>query len=354
MNLEQLGFDQWFKQQVPKKELADYPIARITAVNKNSYLVSDGTAEMLAELSGKFIFQADSSLDYPAVGDWVQVQFFNERSFAVIHEIIKRKSLLKRKTAGKQVAFQLIAANIDTAIIMQSLDANFNTRRLERYLAMINESHIHPVLLLSKSDLLNASEIEEKKAEVNKIIPDLRVITFSNKSESTLAAVKKLFLPGKTYCLLGSSGVGKSTLLNNLIGRDLFKIQAVREKDSRGRHTTARRQLIMLANGAMVIDTPGMRELGNMDIESGIEVTFSEITEFANQCRYKNCTHLLEEGCAVLAALKKGILSEERYQNYLKMKKESEFYSMSYLEKRKKDRQFGKFVKSVMKHKKNK
>jgi len=354
MSIEKLGFNNWFQDKIDPGKLTDRHIAKVITVNKNNYVIHNGNNEVFAEATGKLMFSADSPLDFPAVGDWVYAQFFDDQSFAVIHEIVPRKSLLKRKTAGKKIEFQLIAANIDTAMIMQSLDANYNIRRLERYLVMIHESNIHPVVLLSKSDLLAPDEVEKKKDDIHKVIPNIQIVAFSNKDESGLDTVKELLISGKTYCLLGSSGVGKTTLLNKLMGKTLFKTRAVREKDGKGRHATAGRQLIALENGSMVIDTPGMRELGNIDVESGLSDTFSEIHELLSQCRYNDCTHTREEGCAVLAALKEGKISEKRYLNYIKMRKESLHYEMSYLEKRRKDRQFGKLYKSAMKHKKNK
>lgn len=347
--MEKLGFSKWFQDKADPAKLADYQIARVMTVNKNNYVIHNGTNDALAEITGKLMFNVDSPLDYPAVGDWVYAQYFDNQSFAVIHEIVPRKTVLKRKTPGKKIEFQLIAANIDTAMIMQSLDSNYNIRRLERYLVMIHESDIHPVVLLSKSDLLDPDEIKEKKADIHKVMPNIQIVAFSNKKDSGLEAVKELLILGKTYCLLGSSGVGKTTLLNNLMGEDAFKTQTVRAKDGKGRHVTARRQLILLENGALIIDTPGMRELGNIDVETGLDDTFSEIAELLNQCRYRDCTHTQEGGCAVLAALKDGIISHIRYQNYMKMRKESAHYEMSYLEKRRKDKQFGKFIKSAMK-----
>jgi ribosome biogenesis GTPase len=352
MNIEKLGFDKWFQDRTDSAKLADYHIARVIIVHKNSYVINSGKGDIFAEISGKLTFNADSSLDYPAVGDWVYVQFFDDESFAVIHEIVPRKSLLVRKTSGKKIEFQLIAANIDTAMIMQSFDSNYNIRRLERYLVMINESDIDPVVLLSKSDLLTPDEINERKDDIHKLMPDIRIVAFSNKDYSGLDGVKELLIPGRTYCLLGSSGVGKTTLLNNLMDEAILETQAVREKDGKGRHTTARRQLIVLKDGAMVIDTPGMRELGNINVESGLYDTFSEIAALSGRCRYGDCSHTVEEGCAVFAAVEDGIIPEKRYQNYIKMTKESVHNEMSYLEKRQKDKQFGKMVKSVMKYRK--
>jgi len=258
----------------------------------------------------------------PAVGDWVYTQLFDDDSLAIIHDILPRKSLLRRKASGKKVEYQLIAANIDAAIIMQSLDSNFNLRRLERYLVMINEGRITPLIFLSKSDLISEDEIEKKKNEISKILPGVTIASFSNNSLSDIENIKTFFKPFKTYCLLGSSGVGKTTLLNNLIQKELFKTQPIREKDGRGKHTTTKRELIILENGSIIIDNPGMRELGVISNESGLGDTFNEIDELSTQCRYKNCTHTVETGCAVLAAVERGEISRERYNNYIKIYKE--------------------------------
>jgi ribosome biogenesis GTPase len=352
-NIEELGFDNWLQNKVNTENLEGLEIARVVAVHKDSYMITNGKNDVLAELIGKIIYSADSPLDYPAVGDWVLAKYYDDNTFSIIHEILQRKTLLKRKAPGKKVDFQLIAANIDVAFIVQSLDDNFNLRRLERYLAMINESNIKPIVLLSKNDLISPVEVTERIKEIKKIMPNLYVQSFSNENESGFKKVQDLLNSGITYCLLGSSGVGKTSLLNNLIGDSRFKTRQVREKDSKGRHATTHRQLIMLDCGAMIVDTPGMRELGNFSIEIGLEETFTEITELSRNCLFNNCTHVVEKGCAVLSAVKNGKLSEKRYQNFIKMNKENTFNEMSYLEKRQKEKQFGKMCKTVMKHKKN-
>ena len=349
----QLGFNNWFFDRIDPTKLIDHQIARVITVHKDSYTINNGKGDVSAEVTGKLMFSADSSLDYPATGDWVIAQYYDNNSFAIISEIVTRKSVLKRKTSGKNIEFQLIAANIDTGLIVQSLDTNYNLRRLERYLVMVNESDIQPVVLLSKSDLLPVNEIDKKITEIQALIPDIRVVPFSNKDQTGLQHVKELLVPSKTYCLLGSSGVGKTTLINNLQDEVRLKTHSVREKDGKGRHITTRRQLINLKNGAMIIDTPGMRELGTFAVDAGIYSTFDEIAELSNQCRYNDCSHTQEQGCSILAALKDGIISQERYQNFIKLNKESAFYEMSYLEKKRKDKKFGKFVKSVMKEKKS-
>src|SRR3989304_6193768 len=335
-NLENLGFDNLFKDKIDLSKTTDLKISRVISVNKNSFVVSNGIKDIYAELTGKFLFNSEDSLDLPAVGDWVYAHLFDEDSLAIIHNILPRKSLLKRKAPGKKVEYQLIAANIDTAIIMQSLDSNFNLRRLERYLVMINEGKITPAIFLSKSDLISKEEIEKKINEIRNILSDVTITAFSNNNSSDIENIKNFFTPFKTFCLLGSSGVGKTTLLNNLIHQDLYKTQPIREKDGRGKHTTTRRELIVLENGAIIVDNPGMRELGIISADSGLDETFNEISELSNQCRYSDCTHTVEQGCAILHAVEHGEISKERYNNYMKMYKESLYHEMSYLEKRQK------------------
>jgi ribosome biogenesis GTPase len=351
--IEALGFGKWFQDNVDPVDLERFDIARVVAVHKDSYILNNGENDVFAELIGKMLFSAASPIDFPVVGDWVLATFYDKGTFSIIHDVLPRKSLLKRKTPGKKIDFQLIAANIDVAFVVQSLDTNFNLRRLERYLVMVRDSNIEPIILLSKSDLLSPKDIENRVTEIHNIMPFLHVRAFSNKNEYGLKSVNDLLASRKTYCLLGSSGVGKTSLLNNLIGDAIFTTKTVRKKDGKGRHATTYRQLIKLECEAMLIDTPGMRELGNFSVETGIDETFTEIVELSEQCQFKDCSHMNEKGCAVLKALENGQIAEKRYQNYIKMKKESIYNEFSYLGKRQKDKQFGKLCKTVMKHKKN-
>jgi ribosome biogenesis GTPase len=349
-----LGFNKYFQKLAQKSGLGSAQPARVVSVNRDNYLVQNEEREVMAEITGKLLFHADSREHYPAVGDWVLAEYFNEGTFAVIHQILERQSLLKRKTPGKEVDYQIIAANIDTAFVMQSVDGNFNLNRLHRYMAMILEGGVHPFVLLSKIDLISSRELKEILSQVRDTVGSDSVIPYSSISKKGIAQVRQMIKKGKTYCLLGSSGVGKTTLLNVLMGEDVFAVNTVREKDSKGRHTTSRRQMIFLEKGGMIIDTPGMRELGVFDVDEGIKETFEDIATMSAQCRYKDCTHSNEPGCAVLQAIEEGKLSEKRYQSYLKLRRESEHYQMSYVEKRRRDKEFGKMIKEFQSYKKRK
>jgi ribosome biogenesis GTPase len=349
MELYDFGFDAWFQQKRDELNRPELSIARITRVDRERYLVRNEQNELQAEPAGKLLFSVDSSQNLPCVGDWTLVQYYNDGTLAIIHELLPRKSFLRRKAAGKKIGYQMIASNIDVAFIMQSCDYNFNLRRMERYLVMVNDGRIKPVILLSKSDLISPEELEQRFSEINQARIGVRVIAFSNTTGVGLQTLREALEKGKTYCLLGSSGVGKTTLLNHLLGREVFETNPVREKDSRGRHTTARRQLSMVDNGALLIDTPGMRELGMIDVGTSIEESFADIRELTASCRFKDCTHIMETGCAILKAVGNGDLDDERYRSYLKLMKESVFYQMSYAEKRKKEKQFGRMVNVAMK-----
>jgi ribosome biogenesis GTPase len=277
----------------------------------------------------------------------VTAQYYDNDTAAIIHKVFPRKTFLRRKTAGENIGYQMIAANIDTAFIIQSCHFDFNPRRLERYLIMATDGHVEPVIILTKTDLIPHDKLDHKLATVNSVTK-ARVIALSNITGSGLGEFQQVLSPGKTYCLLGSSGVGKTTLINRIIGREDYETKAV-SSTGEGTHTTTRRQLIVLERGAMLIDTPGMRELGIVGADEGIAVGFEEFASFAANCRYADCHHEHEPGCAVRAAIEEGKLSEERFSSYIKLKKESEFYEMSSLDKRKKDKAFGRFIKSAKK-----
>lgn len=347
--LESLGFNAWFQSQAATDPGLLNRLARIVEVHKDRYTVHNGQSAIPAEITGKLMFGAESPLDLPMVGDWVEVDYLDQNSLAIVHRVLDRRTLLKRKAAGRKIEYQPIAANIDTALIVQSLERSLNPRSLERYLVVANESQVRPVIALSKRDLADPVELEKNLGHLNSRLPGVGILAFSNTDSQGLDAIRDLLSPGETFCLLGPSGVGKTTLLNNLLGHPAFATRGVRVKDSKGKHTTTRRQLTPLPGGALVIDTPGMRELGNIGVETGLELTFDEIAAAARGCRFGDCTHTSEAGCGVLAALDEDRISEERYDNYIKMMRESAYHQRSYLEKRKQAKAFGKMIKSVKK-----
>ncbi len=348
MTLEEFGFSPWFRNQIDPDAEDGLAVVRVTAVHKGECEVSNGEETFPTKMTGHLRHRAKSRLDYPTVGDWVRVKNFGGEDFGLIQSVLRRKSELKRKTAGRTIRYQLIATNIDTAFIMQTLGPGYNLQRLERYLVMVNESGIKPIVLLSKRDLLSDAQLEQVLAELGERMPGVRILAFSNTDRRGLEEAMELFRPGQTYCIIGSSGVGKTTLLNNLLGEEdyLFTLP-VRDKDGKGLHSTTWRELITLDNGALVVDTPGMRELGQLDVNEGINETFDDITALAAQCRFRDCSHVGTLGCAVIAAVESGEIPTARYNNFVRLMKEAAFHDQSTLEKRDQDKKLGRFYRSV-------
>ena len=349
MELAALGFDRWFEEHAGDVLRPGQSLARVTAVDRGAFLVRGLRGEGPAELAGKFRFSAVSAADLPCVGDWVCVQEQGSGGPAIIHAVLPRRTFLRRKTPGKTVDFQMIAANIDAAFIVQSCRYDFNIRRLDRYLVVANDGGIEPVVILTKTDLVSPRELEEEIAAVRGAGVTCRILALSAATGAGMDDFRAALAPGRTYCLLGSSGVGKTTLVNRLLGREAFETKAV-SATGEGVHTTARRQLLPLDQGALLVDTPGMRELGLLGADGGLEMSFPEIHELSSRCRFADCTHAGEPGCAVAAALQQGELPEESYRSYLKLRKESEHLGRSYVERRERDKAFGKMVRSAMKH----
>ena len=322
-NLMALGWNENLE-----KEFAGYKdsceVGRVAVEYKGLYKVYCENRETLAAISGKMIYSAVLRDDYPAVGDWVVLdKSASDGDRAIIRRILSRKSKFSRKCAGDTVEEQIIAVNIDTVFICMSLNQNYNLRRLERYITMGWDSGAIPVVLLTKSDLCENAEEKLKETQEAAIGVDVHCISCAN--DSAAETVRNYIKPGLTVAFLGSSGVGKSTIVNRLLGEERLDTQAINDTGDRGRHTTTNRELILLPEGGIVIDTPGMREFHILDAEEGINTAFNDIESFAENCRFSNCTHTTEPQCAVIEAIANGALTQGRYDNYLKLKREAAF-----------------------------
>jgi ribosome biogenesis GTPase len=351
MTLQDLGYNAQLEKYISDINLPGLIPCRVTQEHRERYIISAGEVDYEAEVTGNLRYTASSLADFPAVGDWVLAAVFDS-DMAIIHKVLPRKSKLERQAVGKTGEKQIISANIDAALIIQSIDNNFNINRLERYLTLCNSSGIDPVMVISKVDLATADEISSALKRLDIRDKKTKIVLLSNISHKGLDKILELMERGKTYCVVGSSGVGKSTLINNLLRMNIIKTDAISKSTNKGRHITTHRELFVLENGAIIIDTPGMKEIGITDDESGINTTFEEIVSLGLKCRFPDCSHASEAGCAVIEAIEKKILSSESLENYRKIIREQQRFVSTIAEKRKKDREFGKIAKSIMKEKK--
>ena len=334
-----LGFSERVVQE--SKLYEGLYLGRVITQYKDLYKVATEKSEVLSEISGKLRYTSGGMTEYPAVGDFVMIDREDAlHGNAIIHKILTRKSLFARRAAGTSNDVQVVATNIDTVFICMSFNNDFNLRRLERYLSIAWDSGAIPVVVLTKSDL--CEDLQERLAEIETIAAGVDIVVTTSMTEDGYSAILKYISSGRTVAFIGSSGVGKSTLINRLLGEDVIETKEIR-KDDKGKHTTTRRELIVIPSGGAVIDTPGMREIG---VESvNLEKTFADIDELSECCRFKDCQHENEPGCAIRKAIEEGIIIEERLQSYNKLKKEAKYEGLNskQIEKEKINQMFATF-----------
>ncbi|MDH5474577.1 MAG: ribosome small subunit-dependent GTPase A [Cyclobacteriaceae bacterium] len=352
MTLEDLGYNIGFENYRIEQKLDSLEVGRVVSEHKERYFVKTTEKEYEAEIIGNLRFSAHNRSDFPAVGDWVAISEYDDNK-ALIHSVFPRETSIERQAVGKQGEKQIIATNIDYAFIVQAVDRDFNINRIERYLAICYTSNVVPIIILNKIDLIDDTEITALVSKVKERVKQVPVITISNETLNGIEKLKENIKKGKTYCLLGSSGVGKSTLLNNLSGKQLMKTNAISASTNKGRHITSHRELLVLENSGILIDNPGMREVGIADSTEGLEMTFEAIIELSRGCKFKDCTHTSEIDCAVLAAVDRGEIEESFYDNFLKMEREKEHFESTVVERRKKDKDLGKMIKHFKNTKKS-
>lgn len=351
MKLEDFGFNSYHRQNWLDLGLDDLEPGRVIAEHKERYTVATPTGEKDAEITGNLRYSAKSRTDFPAVGDWVALSVYSTGP-SVIHKILPRASTISRQAIGHFGEIQIIATNIDCAFLIQAVDRDFNLNRLERYLTICNASNVSPIVVLTKTDLRDEVTTARLIADINQRINNIPIIAISNETQTGYEDLRRFIGAGKTYCMLGSSGVGKSTLLNNLSGRSVMKTDTISQSNHKGRHVTSHRELQLLDNGGILIDTPGMREIGITDSAGGLETTFEKIVSLAKTCRFNDCIHTTETGCRVIDAVEDGSIDRHAYENFLKMEREKEYFEATVAEKRKKEKDFGKMLKNY-KHEMN-
>lgn len=348
MKLDDLGYNDKIEKSRIENNLEDFDIGRVISEHKERYIVKTEKGEFEAEITGNLRFSAKGREDFPAVGDWVALTIYDS-GFSVIHGILPRFSIISRQAVSQFGEVQIIATNIDYAFLIQAVDRDFNINRLERYLTICYSSDVSPIIVLSKTDLIDEQRMNGILNDIKLRIKNVPVTAISNETQNGYEAIKKTIEKGKTYCMLGSSGVGKSTLLNNLSGRTIMRTDTISQSTNKGRHVTSHRELIILENGGILVDNPGMREVGIADTTCGLEITFDKIVSLSQNCKFKDCTHTRETGCSILEAVEKGDIDKNSYENYLKLEREKAHFELTVVEKRKKDKELGKIIKNYKK-----
>jgi ribosome biogenesis GTPase / thiamine phosphate phosphatase len=350
MTLEDLGYTDEIALFLKENNLSDLTPGRVIREHRERYIVSSGEAEFEAEILGNLRYTAGSRADFPAVGDWVAMTVYDS-NMAIIHKVLPRKTVLERQAVGKYGEKQIISANIDFAFIMQSIDNNFNVNRLERYITICYSAGITPVAVISKIDLADEQKIASVLETLEKREKKIKTILLSNNSLHGLDQIMALFQKGQTYCLVGSSGVGKSTLINNLLKKDVLKTGEISHSTNKGRHITSHRELFVMEGGGIIIDTPGMKELGVTESGEGIQAAFEDIYNLSMKCKFPDCTHTNETGCAILEAIESGTVNRDTLDNFKRLQREQQRFQTTIAEKHKRDQEFGRMAKQIMKEK---
>jgi len=327
--------------------------ARVIGVDKGTFRVKVKNQIYFAKITGRQMFNVSSDDDFPVVGDWVRLQPIGDDQ-AIIIGILPRKTILRRRAGDKtrrnlNDKTQIIAANIDVALIVMAPDRDFSMNRLERYLTMVKSAGIEPVIVISKTDLVDGATMKKIGDEMRERMPSVRIFLTTSRSADGFDELKNGLHSGLTYCLLGSSGVGKSTLINNLAGNDLVETGEISSYSGRGKHVTTRREMYFLAGDVTIIDNPGMREVGLVDTDDGLDEVFGDLGRLAEGCKYSDCTHTHEPGCRVQEAINKKEIDDEKYQNYIKLKKETDYFASGQRERKDKKKRLGKIIKQYKK-----
>jgi ribosome biogenesis GTPase len=348
MTLTDIGLTDEITSYIENNNLSGFALGRVTQEHRERYIVSTGENEYDAEITGNLRFSADSRADFPAVGDWVTMTVYDQ-DLAIIHKLLPRKSVLERQTVGKFGEKQIISTNIDVAFIIQSIDNNFNINRLERYLTICYSADIEPVMVISKIDLAPQDAILTACRKLELRDRKVKYILLSNLTQQGLDQILEFIQKGKTYCVVGSSGVGKSTLINNLLKKDMLKTGQISQSTNKGRHISDHRELFVLENGGIIIDTPGMKELGITDNIEGLKTTFRDLFDLSMKCKFTDCKHIDEKECAVIEALNNGTIDKDSLDNFIKIQSEQLRFQTTIVEKHKKDKAFGKMIKNYKK-----